>query len=221
MVELLHFSEGNQVPVLLSTFTIFASLSGLSHAVRPVGPSQVRQGVAEPDSRAIDSTSSMIRTYRSTDATAYMCKTPHTRVHTAHTQSRAATTTQARNPWRTVTRTVVQVLIPGIIAAGLVIPMVVQIVLDHPTRSARCRTPYPLPCRVSLSSPTAISGALAKIMAIPQVETFLQSHRVTSWLAAEPYEAKHRAPKATGPASLHSNDPHPDSSGVGVFLRPR
>lgn len=84
-----------------------------------------------------------------------------------------------------------QVGIPVVLALGLVVPEVVQIVLEE----VGARTAVPDWLRVSLLGTaavvTAASAILARIMAIPLVEALLERVRGLSWMAAEPPSARH------------------------------
>lgn len=92
--------------------------------------------------------------------------------------------TQVRRPWRATARTAVQVAIPLVLALGLVVPEVVEIILDE----AGANMPDKL--RVVLlgaaAAVTAVAAALARIMAIPSVELFLRRYKLVSGLAARP-----------------------------------
>ena len=99
--------------------------------------------------------------------------------------------TQTRHPWRAVVRTTLQVGVPVVLALGIVVPEVVQIVLEE--IGARADVPDWL--RVWLLGTaavvTGVSAVLARIMAIPQVEAFLERVRGLSWMAAEPSSGRH------------------------------
>ena len=96
----------------------------------------------------------------------------------------AGAPTQVRFSARAVVRTLVQVILPGALAAGVVIPQIIQVVLEQAGES------MPSALRVWLLAASAgvagVAAALAKIMALPAVEGFLRSSRFLSWLAAEP-----------------------------------
>ena len=92
--------------------------------------------------------------------------------------------TQVRFSARSVVRTVLQTIVPAVLALGVVVPEVVQIVLEQSGEA------MPDGLRASLLAVSAgiaaVAGALAKIMALPKVEALLRSSVFTRWLAAEP-----------------------------------
>lgn len=96
---------------------------------------------------------------------------------------RTAVPTQVQRPWRTTLRTVVQVGIPVLLGLGVVVPQIVQIILDEAGET------LPGGVRAALLGVAAVlvavSAILTRIMAIPQVELLLRRHRLLSWLAAE------------------------------------
>ena len=108
--------------------------------------------------------------------------------------------TQTRHPWRAVVRTSLQVGIPVVLALGLVVPEVVQIVLEE----VGARTDVPDWLRVALLGTaavvTGVSAVLARVMAIPQVETFLERVKALSWMAASPSPGKHTDADSDGVA---------------------
>lgn len=97
------------------------------------------------------------------------------------------TPTQVRRPWRATVRTIIQVGIPTVIALGLVVPEVVQIVLDEVGNA------MPDQLRVILlaisAGVVALAAIIARVMAIPQVEDFLRRHKLLSGLAADKDES--------------------------------
>ncbi|WP_028474103.1 hypothetical protein [Nocardioides alkalitolerans] len=101
---------------------------------------------------------------------------------------RASDTTQIRRPWRTTVRTAVQTALAVVPVLGLVVPEVVSIVLEEAGES------MPAGVRVVLLGASAVivgvAAAAARIMAIPQVETFLRRHRLVRGLAANPEPRK-------------------------------
>lgn len=90
--------------------------------------------------------------------------------------------TQVRRPWRSTLRTAVQVAIPTLLALGIVVPQVVQIILDEVGEA--------MPPRLRLAllgiSACVVSAAavVTRVMAIPKVEEFLR--RWAPWLSAAP-----------------------------------
>lgn len=95
-----------------------------------------------------------------------------------------AAPTQVRFSARSVVRTVLQVIVPTILALGVVVPQIIEIILKEAGEA------MPDGLRVYLlaisAGIAAMSAALAKIMALPRVEAFLRSQKVLRWLAAEP-----------------------------------
>lgn len=89
-----------------------------------------------------------------------------------------ATPTQVRYPWRATVRTVVQVGISSLLALGLVVPQVVQIILEEAGES--------MPTQVrgwllaSSAIVTAVAAALTRIMAIPAVDRGLVAWRLSA-----------------------------------------
>jgi len=82
----------------------------------------------------------------------------------------AAPATQVRRPWRSTVRTVFQLVV------GLA-PMVPVIVQASGVEQASA----------GVAGALAISGGITRVMALPQVEAFLQ--RFVPWLAASPRPA--------------------------------
>lgn len=95
-----------------------------------------------------------------------------------------ATATQVRRPWRATFRTVVQTAIPTVIVLGLVVPQIVDIVLEETGGT------MPEGLRAVLLGASAVvvatAGVLTRVMAIPQVEDFLRQHRFLELVAADP-----------------------------------
>lgn len=94
------------------------------------------------------------------------------------------TPTQVRRPWRATLRTAVQAAIPALLVLGIVVPEVVDIILEE----AGAAMPERLRVWLLLAAGavTALSAALARIMAIPQVEQLLQRYQLLKRLAAQP-----------------------------------
>ncbi|NUO59013.1 MAG: hypothetical protein HOV78_20320 [Hamadaea sp.] len=96
----------------------------------------------------------------------------------------ASAPTQVRFSARAVVRTILQVGIPTLLALGLVVPQIVNAILEQLDEAA------PAWLRAALLAAaafvTAAAAIIARIMAIPQVEAFLRSSRFLKWLAAEP-----------------------------------
>ncbi|GAB3889253.1 hypothetical protein [Terrabacter terrigena] len=92
--------------------------------------------------------------------------------------------TQVRFSARAVVRTILQVGIPTLLALGLVVPQIVDAILEQLGEAA------PDWLRAALLGAaavvTAVAAVITRIMAIPQVEAFLRSNRFLKWLAAEP-----------------------------------
>lgn len=99
-----------------------------------------------------------------------------------------AATTQARFSLRAVVRTVVQVVIPGVIVLGVLVPQAIDVVLEGYGES------LPPAARAWLLGAGALvaatAGVIARLMALPAVEAFLRSTRFLSWLAAAPGGSK-------------------------------
>lgn len=79
--------------------------------------------------------------------------------------------TQTQRPWRTVVRTVFQ----AVIALLTLVPLVATNVY-HDAATAPA----------AVAQVLAVCAALTRIMAMPQVEAFLQSSGILAWLAADP-----------------------------------
>lgn len=93
----------------------------------------------------------------------------------ATTVSVAVEPTQVRRPWRATLRTFVQALIPSVFLAAVVVPQVVQAILDE-SSSRNIHIPDSL--RLALLAISAgvafVAALLARIMAIPAVEVLLR-----------------------------------------------
>lgn len=120
-----------------------------------------------------------------------------------------STATQVRRPWRATFRTVVQTAIPTIIVLGLVVPQIVDIVLEETGGT------MPEGLRTVLLGASAVvvaaAGVLTRVMAIPQVEAFLRRHRFLELVAAEPDDGPARQARAAAVA----NRSIPDLPGTG------
>ncbi|WP_426243662.1 hypothetical protein [Nocardioides sp. LHG3406-4] len=92
--------------------------------------------------------------------------------------------TQVRNPLRTALRTAVQVGIPALLALGLVVPQIVDIILEESGESLPGSVRAVLLATAGIV--TAIAAILARIMAIPQVEVLLRTSKLLSGFAAAP-----------------------------------
>ena len=92
--------------------------------------------------------------------------------------------TQVRFSARSVVRTILQSIIPAALALGILVPEVIEVILEQAGES------MPPGLRGALlavsAGVAATAGAIAKIMALPKVEAILRSSRFTRWLAAEP-----------------------------------
>lgn len=92
--------------------------------------------------------------------------------------------TQIRRPWRSTLRTAVQVAIPTLLALGVVVPQVVQVILDEVGEAMPPRLRLAL---LGISAGIVTAAAIVtRVMAIPQVELLLRRFKLTSWLAAAP-----------------------------------
>ena len=95
-----------------------------------------------------------------------------------------AAPSQVRHSARAVVRTVLQVGIPAVLFLGLVVPQVIDAVLDQFGDVA------PPGLRAALlgvaAAVTGVAAVITRIMALPAVEAALRSQRFTRWLAAEP-----------------------------------
>ena len=111
----------------------------------------------------------------------------------------STTATQVRRPWRATVRTVVQTAIPTVIVLGLVVPQVVDIVLEETGGT------MPDGLRTVLLGASAVvvaaAGILTRVMAIPQVEAFLRRHRFLELVAAEPDDGPARRARAVDVAN--------------------
>lgn len=101
------------------------------------------------------------------------------------------TPTQTKFSTRAVIRTVVQVVIPAAIALTALWPVVVNIIIEQGATAGGLSPEVVAFLTASAGILAAISGGLARLMALPQVEAFLQSSRFLSWLAAEPPSGRH------------------------------
>ncbi|UGL61836.1 hypothetical protein SEA_FRANKLIN22_23 [Microbacterium phage Franklin22] len=84
-----------------------------------------------------------------------------------------AKATQVAHPWKATLRTVIQVGIPALIALGVVIPQIIDIILEGAGES------LPVEVRAWLLGAgvavTAVAGIITRIMALPLVNQFLTS----------------------------------------------
>lgn len=83
-------------------------------------------------------------------------------------------TTQTRHPWRATARTIFQV-VPALAA---LVPFVLEAISNGD----------PALLGPGATAALAVAGAITRVMALPQVEEFLQNH--LSWLAAEPKDVE-------------------------------
>lgn len=92
--------------------------------------------------------------------------------------------TQVRFSARSVVRTFLQAIIPAVLFLGVVVPEIIQVVLEQSGDA------MPEGVRGVLlgasAAVAAVAGGLAKVMALPKVEALLRSSRFTRWMAAEP-----------------------------------
>lgn len=87
-----------------------------------------------------------------------------------------ATPTQVRRPWRATVRSIFQFAI----ALATLLPFIAADVYDNLDQA-----PY------SVVQVLAVAATVTRVMALPQVEDFLQRH--FPWLAAQPITGEHRA----------------------------
>jgi hypothetical protein len=110
--------------------------------------------------------------------------------------------TQVRFSARSVVRTFLQAIIPAVLFLGVVVPEIIQVVLEQSGDA------MPEGVRGVLlgasAAVAAVAGGLAKVMALPKVEALLRSSRFTRWMAAEPRPV-------TVPADGHTYDVSPDA----------
>lgn len=77
-----------------------------------------------------------------------------------------------------------QTVIPAIITLGVVVPLIVDAVVDQ---TGEILSPEVRAALVAIGGAVAALAALvSRIMAIPAVEAFLRKHAASQWLAAEP-----------------------------------
>ena len=88
------------------------------------------------------------------------------------------TPTQQSHPWRATLRTAVQVGIPTLLTLCLVLPLVVQIILDELGEALPAGVRAWLLAAAALI--TAIASVIARIMAIPAVDAWLDRLRLSS-----------------------------------------
>lgn len=103
-------------------------------------------------------------------------------------------TTQVNNPGRATLRTIVQGAIGIIFGLGLLAPQI----LDALTEGARAAgfEEFAVAMTGGGAAVLAVAGFLARLMAIPGVEQFLQATPGFRWLAAR------KVPKDNGPGDL-------------------
>ena len=89
-----------------------------------------------------------------------------------------ATTTQTRHPWRATVRTVLQ----AVVGLAAMAPLIYGAIAQGDPEAA---TGW-------VATALAISAAITRVMALPQVEAFLRAY--LPWLAADPYTGEHREP---------------------------
>lgn len=94
---------------------------------------------------------------------------------------RAETSTQAAYPWRAVIRTVVEVGIPAFLALALLVPEIIQIILDQFGEQ------LPAGARLWLLGVaaliTGVAAVLTRILALPRAIEF--ARRFLPWLAPD------------------------------------
>lgn len=132
--------------------------------------------------------------------------------------------TQVRFSARSVVRTILQSIIPTALALGLIVPEVIEVILEQAGES------MPASVRGWLlaisAGVAATAGALAKIMALPRVEAILRSSRFTRWLAAEPVpvppvdvEPEARQPISVGQVTAKVNVEPSVGDGLGDAVK--
>lgn len=95
-----------------------------------------------------------------------------------------ATTTQGRRPRQATVRTLFQQLVGWIVAAGLVLPLALAVVQEE---LGDVIPPHVMSWIVVIVGvAVAVSTTVARIMAIPAIETFLRRHALIRGLAADP-----------------------------------
>ncbi|WP_068480401.1 hypothetical protein [Pseudoclavibacter helvolus] len=92
--------------------------------------------------------------------------------------------TQSAHPWRAVLRTVVAQL-PALVAFLVLLPLIAPQLVAWASEHPDVVPPELAASLVSFAAiVAAVSGAITKVLAIPQVEAWLRTH--ASWLAAAP-----------------------------------
>jgi len=96
-------------------------------------------------------------------------------------ESTTIVSSQSAFPTRATARTFVQAWLPQVLTALVVIPAVVQIVLDEVERNGIVLPPWlGLLLAGVLTVCAAVSAVLARIMAIPAVDAWLRRIRLSS-----------------------------------------
>lgn len=122
-----------------------------------------------------------------------------------------AAPTQVKHPGRALVRTLIQVVIPAIITLGLIVPLIVDIILEEATLPDGMVSVLVSTAGVI----TALSLILTRIMAIPQVEAFLERVKGLSWMAASP---KGGDVVATSGADVWTTSADPAERGTGGVI---
>jgi hypothetical protein len=120
-----------------------------------------------------------------------------------------STPTQVRRPWTTTLRTFVQTLIGAIITLGVLVPAIVEIILNESgdQMPADLRT-----ILLAVSGFVAlIASIVARIMAIPQVELLLRRYKITRPFAAQPKGRTLDVQKRSGQRHLYVDSKAPKS----------
>jgi len=94
---------------------------------------------------------------------------------------RAEVATQAQYPWRAVIRTIVQVGIPAFLAFALLLPELVQAILDQ--FSEQLPEGFRLWLLGVAALVTGIAAVITRIMALPRAIDF--ARRYLPWLAPD------------------------------------
>lgn len=92
--------------------------------------------------------------------------------------------TQTEHPWRAALRTGLQAGIPTVLALGVLVPMIVEVILDELGEATPGWLRLAL---VGVSAAVTVTAAIvARIMALPGVEEFLRQHKLVRGFAAAP-----------------------------------
>ena len=92
-----------------------------------------------------------------------------------------ATSTQAAYPWRAVIRTVVEVGIPAFLALALLVPEIVQVILDQFGEQLPAGARVWLLAVAALN--TGVAAVITRILALPRAIDFARKY--LPWLAPD------------------------------------